>query len=98
MRKVDVLRDLQGVDTALDQARPRLTRIAERWRRRDALEAAARARDAAQAALRQSQAQQRDVEVELEKLRGKPKSDSDKLYSGRVGNPRELSDLSAVVE
>ena len=98
MRKVDPLRELQAVDTALDQARARLARITAQWGRREALEAAGASRDAAQVALRHQQGEQKDLELEIEKLRGKLKTDSDKLYSGRVHNPRELDDLSKEVE
>jgi predicted nucleic acid-binding Zn-ribbon protein len=98
MRKVELLHDLQVVDSALDQARARLARIAQQWGRREAVEAAAAARDAAQRELRRRQAEQRDLELEIEKLRGKIKADTDKLYSGRVTNPRELADLAREVE
>jgi hypothetical protein len=47
MRKVDPLRELQAVDTALDQARARLARINAQFGRREALDAAIAARDAA---------------------------------------------------
>ncbi|HZR98533.1 MAG TPA: C4-type zinc ribbon domain-containing protein [Chloroflexota bacterium] len=98
MRKVDALRDLQEVDSALDQARARLERIAARWGKREALDAAAAARDAAVAELHHRQADQRDLELEIEKLNGKLKANSEKLYGGRVRNPRELEDLSREVE
>ena len=98
MRKVDALRELQEVDSALDQVRARLERIAAQWGKRQAVDAAAMARDAAVATLHHRQADQRDLELEIEKLNGKLKADSDKLYSGRVHNPRELEDLSKEVE
>jgi predicted nucleic acid-binding Zn-ribbon protein len=98
MRKVDPLRELQAVDTALDQARARLARISAQYGRREALDALAAERDCAQAALRERQGAQLDLELEIEKLRTKLKADSDKLYSGRVHNPRELDDLSKEVE
>jgi predicted nucleic acid-binding Zn-ribbon protein len=98
MRKVEVLRDLQAVDTALDQTRTRLQRIAARWGHREEVDAAAAARDAALAELHHRQADQRDLELEIEKLRGKIKMNNDKMYGGRVTNPRELTDLSHEVE
>jgi uncharacterized protein len=98
MRKVDALRELQEVDSALDQARARLERIAAQWGKRQALDAAAAARDAAVAALHHRQADQRDLELQIEQLRGKLKTNSDKLYGGRVHNPRELEDLSKEVD
>jgi uncharacterized protein len=98
MRKVDVLRDLQAVDSALDQVRARLARVAEVWGRRTQVDAAAAARDAAAAALRQRQTEQKDLELQVEKRQDKLKADTDKLYSGRVTSPRELDDLSHEVE
>ena len=98
MRKVDVLLELQKVDTALDQARTRVSQIAQQWGRREELDAATVRRDEAQATLRRWHAEQHDLELEIDKLRTKLKADSDKLYSGRVGNPRELQDLSHEVE
>lgn len=97
-RKVDVLWDLQEVDSALDQIRARAARIAEAWGNRTALQAVTRARDEAAQTLRQAQAEQRDLDLQLEKLRAKVQADSDKLYGGRVKNPRELQDLQAEVE
>jgi predicted nucleic acid-binding Zn-ribbon protein len=98
MRKVDVLRDLQEVDTALDQARARLARIAEEWGRRARVDAAAAARDEAQGVMRHLHAEQKDLELQVDKLQAKLKADSDKLYSGRVTNPKELEALSHEVE
>src|SRR5215207_9740017 len=98
MRKVDALRELQEVDSALDQARARLERIAAQWGKRQALDAALAARDAAVAELHHRQTDQRDLELAIEQLNGKLKADSDKLYSGRVHNPRELEDLSKEVD
>ena len=98
MRKVDPLRELQAVDTALDQARARLARIKAQFGRREALDAAKAAHDAAQAALRERQSAQLDLELEIEKMRAKVKTDSEKLYSGRIHNPRELQDMTHEVE
>ena len=98
MRKVDALRELQEVDSALDQVRARLQRIAAQWGKRQAVDAAAAARDAAVAELHHRQADQQDLELEIEKLRGKLQANSDKLYGGRVHNPRELEDLSKEVD
>lgn len=98
MRKVDLLHELQAIDTALDQARARLSQIAQQWGRREELNAATARRDEAQATLRRWHTEQQDLELEIDKLRSKLKADSDKLYSGRVGNPRELQDLSHEVE
>ncbi|HEY7062126.1 MAG TPA: C4-type zinc ribbon domain-containing protein [Chloroflexota bacterium] len=97
MRKVDALRELQEVDSALDQVRARLARISAQWGKREALDAAIAARDAATAELRHRQGDQRDLELQIERLNNKVNADSEKLYSGRVHSPRELDDLSKEV-
>src|SRR5438128_1840090 len=73
MRKVDALRELQEVDSALDQVRARLARISTQWGKRAALDAALAARDAAVAELRHRQGDQRDLELQIEKLSTKVK-------------------------
>jgi predicted nucleic acid-binding Zn-ribbon protein len=98
MRKVEVLRDLQAVDTALDQARERMHRIAARWGRREEADAAAAVRERTLAELHHRQGDQHDLELQIEQLRTKIKTNNDKMYGGRVNNPRELSDLSHEVE
>jgi len=98
MRKVEVLRDLQAVDTALDQARERMHRIAARWGRREEADAAAAVRERTLADLHHRQGDQHDLELQIEQLRAKIKMNNDKMYGGRVNNPRELSDLSHEVE
>ncbi len=98
MRRVEALRELQAIDTALDQARARLGRIGGEWGRREAADATRAARDTAAITLRHVHVEQRDLELELEKLRAKFQANSERLYSGRVRGPRELEDLSKEVE
>jgi predicted nucleic acid-binding Zn-ribbon protein len=72
--------------------------LQEAWGNRAPLQATARRRESAQATLRQQQADQRDIDLQLDELRAKIKKNSDKLYGGKVGNPRELQDLQAEVD
>jgi uncharacterized protein len=97
MRKIEVLRDLQTVDTARDQAQTRLAQIRHQWGRREQLDAALAAEQEAIGTLRHWETEQQDLELEIGKMRAKLKSDTDKLYSGR-GSPRELQDLSHEVD
>ena len=97
-RKVEVLRDLQEVDTALDQIRARAARIAEAWGNRAPLQSVAKGRDEARGALRAAQTEQQDLDLRIEELRTKIKTANDKMYGGKVKNPRELQDLQAEVE
>ena len=97
MRKIEVLRDLQAVDTARDQAQTRLAQIRHQWGRREQLDAALAVEQEAAAKLRHWETEQQDLELEIGKMRTKLKADTDKLYSGR-GSPRELQDLSHEVD
>jgi predicted nucleic acid-binding Zn-ribbon protein len=63
-----------------------------------ALRAAIQAQDAAQQALKQRQRALRDAEQELESLEARLKSHSERLYGGKVGNPRELGSLQQEVQ
>jgi predicted nucleic acid-binding Zn-ribbon protein len=97
MRKVEVLRELQTVDTARDQAQTRLAQIRHQWGRREPLDAAIAVEQEATSTLRHWETEQQDLELEVGKMRAKLKADTDKLYSGR-GSPRELQDLSHEVD
>src|SRR5262249_43931597 len=97
MRKIEVLRELQAVDTARDQAQTRLAQIRPQRGRREQLGAALGVEQEAAAKLRHWETEQQDLELEIGKMRTKLKADTDKLYSGR-GSPRELQDLSHEVD
>jgi len=49
--------------------------------------------DTSAAALRKLETEQRDAELALKSLEAKKKTVHDKLYSGRISNPKELGDL-----
>lgn len=62
------------------------------------LRAAIQALEAAQQALKQRQRALRTAEQELESLEARLKSHSDRLYGGKVVNPRELGSLQQEVQ
>lgn len=94
MRKVDLLHQLQDVDSRLDSARALITRLSAEIGNRVALTAREAELAAAQKELRELEARQRDLELQAEDRRAKIAADEGKLYSGRVTNPKELGSLS----
>lgn len=63
-----------------------------------ALRQAQAAHAEAKAAQSQLRAAQRDLELELQELEGKIKRESERLYSGRIKNPKELDNIRKEVE
>lgn len=93
MRKIDALWSLQDIDSRTEVA---LT-IAEQLRgqigARNTLDERGAELQQAQAALHELAAEQRDLELKAEERRAKIAADEEKLYGGRVSNPKELQDL-----
>jgi predicted nucleic acid-binding Zn-ribbon protein len=71
VRKVQVLVQLQRVDTALDRARERLSAVHAELADSSALAQLTAEQEAARADLQRKAAQQRDLELEVEDLRDK---------------------------
>src|SRR4051794_27630456 len=98
MRPVEILHELQGLDSTLLTERRRLGEIVGQLKDRSALEAAQRAAAEAQAALDGLQAQRRDQELATDSLRAKVKEIEGKLYGGKVTSTKELGSLSDEAE
>ncbi len=94
MKTVELLRGLQAVDSALDAAHVRLQQIASELADRSEFAAATRARRARADELRAIEAEQRDLELEMESLRQHLETTNQKLYGGRVGDAKELTNLT----
>jgi predicted nucleic acid-binding Zn-ribbon protein len=87
------LHDLQKVDYQLYQREQALKALdTGEAQKQHAIDVIKRY-DAAAAALRKLEAEQRDAELALKTVEGKKATVHEKLYSGRVNNPKELSDL-----
>jgi predicted nucleic acid-binding Zn-ribbon protein len=95
VKKVEPLIRLQQVDSALDRARERLRQVEEQLADRSALVSVEAAQSSAEAEHRRLTTEQRDLELEVDNLRQKLQQIEQRLYSGRVSNPKELSDLHA---
>jgi predicted nucleic acid-binding Zn-ribbon protein len=86
---------LQETDIALDKARIRLAEIEEKTGESEGLASARGWLDAITDRVRQLRSTQSDLEFEADEVRIKATEVEQKLYSGRVTNPKELSDLDA---
>lgn len=89
---------LQQLDLEVERATFTAQAINKALEDDTALRAATQAQDAAQQALKQRQQALRTAEQELESLEARLKSHSDRLYGGKVVNPRELGSLQQEVQ
>lgn len=94
MRTVDLLKQLQDIDTQTEAAEGMLPRLQREIGDRGPLADREAELGRAQRELRALETQQRDLELDADRLRAKIAADEAKLYGGRVTNPRELTSLS----
>jgi predicted nucleic acid-binding Zn-ribbon protein len=87
------LYQLQTLDLERDAKYRRLKAVIASLDEPETLRDAATALNTAQAQVTRARTQRRDLELEIQTLEGKITSVEERLYSGRVKNPKELSDL-----
>jgi predicted nucleic acid-binding Zn-ribbon protein len=87
------LYQLQALDLERDAKHRRLKAVIASLNEPEALRNAAMALNTAQAEVARARTRRRDLELEIQTLEGKITSVEERLYSGRVKNPKELSDL-----
>lgn len=93
MSQVDLLYQLQQTDDAIREGKKRLAEVVRlQTESKELIEAQGRAR-AAETELQKWRTRHNDLNLELSSLNGKAKRSEDRLYSGTVTNPKELSDL-----
>lgn len=98
MSQVDLLFRLQQTDDEIAQKKQRLGEVLRLQKETRALaEARQRAKSAANH-LQKCRTQQQDLNLELRGLNDKAKRSEDRLYSGLVKNPKELSDLQHEID
>ena len=93
MSEVQQLYQLQEIDTELQEKKRRLAEVLNAQKETDELLAARERVTATEGELHIWQTKQRDLNLQLESLNGKAKRSEDRLYSGTVSNPKELTDL-----
>lgn len=94
MRKVDLLQQLQELDSRTETARTTLAQLISLIGDRRALEQREAELPRKQSELHRLEAEQRDLDLQAEERRNKILADEGKLYGGRVTNPKELASLS----
>jgi predicted nucleic acid-binding Zn-ribbon protein len=97
MTRGEALYRLQQLDSERDAKEDRLVEIEAAFKDDIALREARQAVEKAEKRARKWQTKQRDLELEIESLADKASRSEKRLYSGKVKNPKELSDLQAEV-
>jgi uncharacterized protein len=95
LKALEVLRQLQALDSEIDAGRERVTTIDAMLQDRSEFEAAKQRHLNAAGPVRTLDAEQKDLELKLGTARSQLAEAEQKLYGGRVTNPRELNDLQA---
>ena len=98
MKKIELLRDLQAVDSELDSSRAALDRCKVRLGDDSELVPLREDSRAAAARVKSLQSRAKDLDADLESKSSRMKADEQKLYSGSVKNPKELGSLSHEVD
>lgn len=92
-QRTKVLYALQQIDAQLARAKRRYREVQEHLGESEELQEARAAHKEAQAALSAARGRLHDHELETEGVNQKLRETDERLYSGRVRNPKELSDL-----
>ncbi len=95
MRWPEALKRLQEVDHDLENIAHRLEEIAATLEEREQVVLAAEDAHRCSAEVEVARRRQEELEFELNRVEAKLRQTEQKLYSGRVTNPRELADLQA---
>lgn len=97
MSQIQQLYQLQEIDTSLREKKTRLAEVLQAQRETPELLAARQRANEAATELQKWQNQRRDLNLELDGLNSKVKRSEQRLYSGNVKNPKELSDLQSEI-
>lgn len=98
MSQARVLYDLQQIDTEVRNGKHRLGEVLRLQKEPPELIAAREQAKAAEEELQQRQSQHKRLTLEIDSLAEKSKRSEERLYSGSVKNPKELSDLQHEIE
>src|SRR5690606_4907957 len=93
MSQIDLLYQLQQIDDDLQAGRRRLQELLQELRGSETVEQARLRYETSSAHLRQGRNRQQDPELEFGGLTDKLRRSEQRLYSGTVRNPKELTDL-----
>lgn len=93
MSQIQQLYRLQQMDSEIRQKKQRLAQVLQAQKETERLLAARQRAQTAVSVLKEWQANHNNLALELGSLNSKAKSAENRLYSGNVKNPKELSDL-----
>ena len=93
MTTLDLLRQLQVLDTRIDADRERVATIEATVGDRSEYESARRQHQTLAAALKRLEGEQRDLDLQAGNTRQQLVEGEQRLYSGQIRSPRELEDL-----
>lgn len=98
MSQVDLLYRLQHVDDEIRESKRRLAEVVRLQTESSVLKEARQREGAAAAKFQKWRARQTDLNLELKSLNDKARRSEQRLYSGVVKNPKELTDLQQETE
>jgi predicted nucleic acid-binding Zn-ribbon protein len=98
MAEIRSLYRLQQIDTEIKEKKERLIKVLNAQKESATLLAARKRLETAVTELKKWQSQHRHYSTELEDLNAKAKRSEQRLYSGNVKNPKELSDLESEIK
>jgi predicted nucleic acid-binding Zn-ribbon protein len=97
MRKIDLLHQLQDIDTRVDAGNAAVARLQAEIANAGLLAQRQAELQQVRDDLHRLEGQQRDLELQADTHRTKIAADEGKLYGGRVNNPKELQSLQEEV-
>ncbi|MCL4870782.1 MAG: hypothetical protein KJ063_17625 [Anaerolineae bacterium] len=98
MAQIRLLYRLQEIDSEIRAKKQRLGEVIRLQKEDQALQKARQERDAAAQQRDKWQKERKRLELEIADLDSKSKNASNRLYSGSVKNPKELTDLQQQIE
>lgn len=98
MTQIHQLFQLQKLDTEIDEKKKRLGEVLKAQREPPALLALRKRAETAVSELQKWQASHQNLTLEVSSVTTKAKQSEDRLYSGKVTNPKELADLQQEIE
>lgn len=98
MNQAQAMYRLQQTELTILRAQKRIDEIQEALENDAAMQQARQQLDDADAVLKPLRAQQRDLDHQIQSTLDKRKTTEERLYSGNVKNPKELSDMQQEIE
>lgn len=98
MSQVDLLYRLQQIDDDIRSAKERLKKVIQLQKESEALLVARKRAEKAANELQMWQTRQNELNLEIKGLNDKAKRSENRLYSGTVTNPKELTDLQQEID